>query len=218
MKTQTSLIIIALVGLAVALISGSIFAYNAIAAGNQTQYNNNGAYQNMMGGYGGMGGMMGSVPDTYGPTIPPASQSPNVTQNNVFPTTYAGLTALVAAAIFGASGLAYLIKYPRRQVTVPNPFDNNISPEPTISAVAPYDSVSKTLTEEERQVLNVLSAHNGKYLQKYIRSETGLSRLKTHRIIARLAGRGIVTAEKNGNTNEIVLSDWLRQSNPQTVT
>jgi len=57
----------------------------------------------------------------------------------------------------------------------------------------------------------VLKKHDGKYLQKYIRTETGLSRLKTHRVIARFAERGMVTLEKVGNTNEVRLMDWLKK-------
>ena len=72
-----------------------------------------------------------------------------------------------------------------------------------------YESVAKTLTEEERKVVEVLNSHQGKYLQKYIRNETGLSRLQTHRIIARLADRGIVSLEKIGNTNQVYLANWL---------
>jgi uncharacterized membrane protein len=53
--------------------------------------------------------------------------------------------------------------------------------------------------------------HQGKYLQKYIKAETGLNRLQTHRILARLADRGIVSLEKTGNTNEVKLADWLNQ-------
>jgi uncharacterized membrane protein len=77
---------------------------------------------------------------------------------------------------------------------------------------SPYESVSKTLTTEERRVLDVLVTHQRRYLQKYIRKEAGLSRLKTHRIIARFAERGIVTLKQSGNTNEVVLSDWLQRS------
>jgi uncharacterized membrane protein len=72
-----------------------------------------------------------------------------------------------------------------------------------------YDAIVKTLTDEERKVIQVLTAHDGKYLQKYIRKEAGLSRLKTHRIVARLAERGIVTLKKSGNTNEVLLANWL---------
>jgi uncharacterized membrane protein len=57
--------------------------------------------------------------------------------------------------------------------------------------------------------LNVLFSHNGKYLQKYVVKEAGLSRLKTHRIIARFAKRGIATVTEFGNTNEIAVSDWV---------
>jgi uncharacterized membrane protein len=69
----------------------------------------------------------------------------------------------------------------------------------------------KTLTDEERSVIQVLTVHDGKYLQKYIRKEAGLSRLKTHRILARLADRGIVSLKKTGNTNQVELSDWLQK-------
>ncbi len=69
----------------------------------------------------------------------------------------------------------------------------------------------KTMTPEEQKVLNVLRVHKGTYLQKYIGKEAGLNRLQTHRIIARFAQRGIVTAKPFGNTNEISLSDWISQ-------
>lgn len=82
---------------------------------------------------------------------------------------------------------------------------------------SPYELVSKTLTAEERKVLNILIAHQGKYLQKHIRREAGLSRLKTHRIIARFVERGIVTAKQSGNTNEIFLSDWLTDSKKENA-
>ncbi|MCP8320847.1 MAG: hypothetical protein H3Z52_07900 [archaeon] len=73
-----------------------------------------------------------------------------------------------------------------------------------------YDVVIKTLKPDERLVLEVLRKHDGKYLQKWIRKETGLTRLKTHRIIARLAERGIVTVKAYGNTNEVALSSWIK--------
>jgi uncharacterized membrane protein len=80
------------------------------------------------------------------------------------------------------------------------------------SQCAAFESVLKTLSVEERSVVEVLVVHDGKYLQKYIRNETGLSRLKTHRIVARLAERGIVSLEKTGNTNQVFLAEWLKQS------
>ena len=69
------------------------------------------------------------------------------------------------------------------------------------------------MTPEEQKVLNVLILHQGKYLQKYVVKEAGLSRLKTHRIVARFAQRGIVTIKEFGNTNELLLSDWVKIPN-----
>jgi uncharacterized membrane protein len=66
------------------------------------------------------------------------------------------------------------------------------------------------LKPDEKKVLEVLIANDGKYLQKYIRKEAGLSRLKVHRILSRLAERGMVSLKKSGNTNEVVLADWLK--------
>lgn len=69
--------------------------------------------------------------------------------------------------------------------------------------------VLRTLKPEERKVVVVLDAHGGTYLQKYITKEAGLSRLKTHRVIASLSERGILTAEKRGNTNAVSLVKWF---------
>jgi len=53
-------------------------------------------------------------------------------------------------------------------------------------------------------------------LQKDIRWKTGLSRVKTHRILFRLAKRGIVSAEKYYNTNKIVLASWLMKEKKES--
>ena len=97
----------------------------------------------------------------------------------------------------------------------------NVSP-PVVNSPIGSSSVSapnncevllKTMTPEEQKVMGVLINHKGKYLQKYVVKESGLSRLKTHRIVARFALRGIVTVKEFGNTNEIVLSDWVTNAN-----
>ena len=69
--------------------------------------------------------------------------------------------------------------------------------------------VLKTLKPEERSIVNALDAHGGTYLQKYITREAGLSRLKTHRVVAALSERGIVQVEKYGNTNQVKLAKWF---------
>ncbi len=80
------------------------------------------------------------------------------------------------------------------------------------AAVKNCEVLLKTMTPEEQKVLNVLISHQGKYLQKYVGKEAGLSRLKTHRVVTRFAQRGIVTVKEFGNTNEIALSDWVKAS------
>jgi len=77
--------------------------------------------------------------------------------------------------------------------------------EPALGAVL------RVLNDDEKKVLETLVAEGGTMLQKNIRWKTGLSRVKTHRILFRLAKRGIVSAEKHYNTNKIELADWLRK-------
>ena len=71
--------------------------------------------------------------------------------------------------------------------------------------------VLRSLKPEERIVVEVLDAHGGTYLQKYVTRESGLSRLKTHRVVAALSERGIVHVEKYENTNEVTLVEWFRE-------
>ncbi len=152
-----------------------------------------GASQN--GGYDGMGGMMGQNP----------TQTPTATSTWL---PYFGVlfAVIIAITIMGVIGTSYYLIYPQiRMGTSPaltNPSD------PANTSVA-YESVTKTLTDEELKVIQVLKTHQGKYLQKYIKNETGLSRLQTHRIMARLSERGIVSLEKTGNTNQVTLAAWL---------
>jgi len=97
------------------------------------------------------------------------------------------------------------VKAMERKLDLPTPGQK------TETTCTPLESIVKTLSDDERKVIDVLAAHEGKYLQKYIRNEVGLSRLQTHRVVARLAVRGIVTLEKTGNTNNVLLADWLKR-------
>jgi len=215
MKSQKTIILTALTIVAVALAVVSVFAFAyagtsaVVTYPNATTPGTNGYYPNgMMGGQwsGTMGGMMG---ENWGASSP--AQTQVTTQNTVFP--LLGFAALIGAAVMGTGGAIYYFTGPKIRIT--EPASKTIVDQTPQNTVAPIASVSKTLATEERKVLDVLIAHNGKYLQKYIRAETGLSRLKTHRIVARLAERGIVTLERSGNTNEVHLSSWL-QNKPYT--
>ena len=152
--------------------------------------------------HGGMGSMMG--------------QTGTATSSGLLP--YFGIlfAVLIGVTVMGIIGVGYYLLYPQIRVGtvgVIQATQNIAATQPAATGSTAYESVVKTLTEEERKVVEVLNSHQGKYLQKYIRSETGLSRLQTHRIIARLADRGIVSLEKTGNTNQVYLSSWLQQKN-----
>ena len=118
----------------------------------------------------------------------------------------ASIIILVGLVIVGIGGVVYFQLYPEIKA-----INRNTQSSPAAQSSQPLDSILKTLKEDEQKVLNVLMNHEGKYLQKYIRKEAGLSRLKTHRVLARLAERGIVTLEKTGNTNEVQVADWLKK-------
>ncbi len=221
MKTSKIIAVIVLAIVTASLAGVSIYAYafagnvgTATYQPNTATPGTNGYYQNgMMGGnWGGMmsgSGMMGGYPNGYSatPSTVPNSVTP---QNTILP--LLGLIALIGAVATGTGGLAYFLAVPKIRIAE-RAAGNIVESASPQNILAPYVSVSKTLTSEERKVFDVLVSHDGKYLQKYIRAETGLSRLKTHRIVSRLAERGIVTLEKSGNTNEVHLSSWLQNSN-----
>ncbi len=213
MKTNRKAILAVIVVLAVTLsvVSLTAFALGAMttAAASPTASGTNpynwmsgDQWGNMMGNM--MGGNYGSPSSTPTPVAAPA-------QNSILPVI--GIVTLIGATLAGAIGAVYFfIGQPKIVLTQPqiaiNPVSTVIN-TPSENMEAPIDTVSKTLTVDERKVVDVLTAHNGQYLQKYIRAETGLSRLKVHRIVTRLAERGIVTLEQSGNTNKVYLSSWL---------
>jgi len=210
MKNPRIVILTVLALAAVALATVSIFAYAYGGSAttntypNTTAYGANGYYPNeVMGGdwNGMMSGMMGG---NWGPSS--SVQTPTAAQNTILP--LVGFVALIGAATTGIGGVTYYLTGFKTGIAKRAP-KSTVENSPQ-SITTPYTSVSKTLTSEERKVLDILVSHKGKYLQKYLRAETGLSRLKIHRIVTRLAERGIVSLEKSGNTNEVHLSSWLQ--------
>jgi predicted transcriptional regulator len=151
--------------------------------------------------YSGMGGMMG--------------QPGTTTSSGLLPYFGVLFVVLKGVTIIGVVGVGYYLLYPQIRVGSVGVIQTTQNIAATQSAAnstngtTPYESIAKTLNEDECKILEALNSHHGKYLQKYIRNETGLSRLQTHRIIARLADRGIVSLEKIGNTNQVYLANWL---------
>lgn len=145
-----------------------------------------------------MSGMMGGMMGGTGASI----------QNSALPYFNVAFVVLIGVAILSVGGLAYFLIFPEIKTARKAASTEQVSAKNGATA---YEAIVKTLTDEERSVIQVLTVHDGKYLQKYIKTEAGLSRLKTHRILARLAERGIVSLKKTGNTNEVQLEDWLQE-------
>lgn len=192
---RVNLFLILLIASVAALIAATAIGFALFSSAQHNPYD----WMSQMWNYngGGVGGMMGH------------SQTQQTTAAIWLPIFGVLFAVLIAITITGLVGVSYYLVYPQIRVGALKPAVSLT--QPSGSTVSAYDSVSKTLTEDERKVIEVLKAHEGKYLQKYIKSETGLSRLRTHRIIARLAERGIVTLEKTGNTNQVYLANWLSQ-------
>lgn len=118
-----------------------------------------------------------------------------------------GLAGIAIVAVVGA---VYFFVFPEMKTEPQVNNNSDASKSPSNELSDSYSAVYKTLKADEKKVLEVLNTHDGKYLQKYIRQEAGLSRLKVHRILIRLAERGIVSLKMSGNTNEVTLADWLK--------
>jgi hypothetical protein len=196
------IVLIVSLGLLVVLLGVNLY----LSALNHS-YNNTWMSQMWQQTGGMMGGMMGG-----GMYQPPSTQTTAPSFLWAIPVT------LIGIILVGIAGVVYFFALPEIKTTPrigenPTAAVAKVAAKPSNGASSsPYESVLKTATEEERRVLGVLSSHEGKYLQKYIRKEAGLSRLKTHRILARLSERGIVTLTQSGNTNEVVFADWLKQT------
>lgn len=122
---------------------------------------------------------------------------------------WGGIVVLVALLGAGLVGLGYYLAYP--EIT-PAPLlqQPTQGPEPVRSSEMSWAVLMRTSKAEEKRVLEVLAAHDGSYLQKFVVKEAGLSKLKTHRIVSRLAERGVVSVERSGNTNQVSLAPWVR--------
>lgn len=117
---------------------------------------------------------------------------------------------LFVVTIAGLGGVAYYLAYPEISTA-------GVTPDPMRSAFGSpsgpkvdWSVLLRTSNPEEKKVLEVVASHDGKYLQKFIVKEAGLSRLKTHRIVSRFVERGILGVVKSGNTNEVSLAPWLK--------
>jgi uncharacterized membrane protein len=153
-------------------------------------------------GYGSMAGLMGQMM---------GNQLPQGSATAMPGYVWTSIATLLILVIVGVFGLVYYLAYPEIKVVAAQQTTAAISKPVPIGAKENWEAVLRTSKPEERKVLEVLAAHSGSHLQKLIVKESGLSRLQTHRIISRFVERGIATAVRSGNTNEISLTPWLKQ-------
>ncbi|GBC69056.1 hypothetical protein HRbin01_00747 [archaeon HR01] len=77
---------------------------------------------------------------------------------------------------------------------------------PAILYVSAKDvSLVAGLTAEEKAVVDFLTHNGGKVEQRTISKELGISRIKTHRLVASLKRRDVVEVERRGRTNLVKL-------------
>jgi len=72
-----------------------------------------------------------------------------------------------------------------------------------------FEGVMKVLREDERKVCMAIWKEGGTALQKDVRWITGLSKVKTHRVVTRLASRGVIMVKKEDRRNRLSLASWL---------
>jgi len=120
-----------------------------------------------------------------------------------------GLLVFVVPLVVALGVIVYMVAFPQiKQAKTATETPETVSQAPQSKQT--LDAVLKVLNEDERKVVETLaSAKEGSMLQKEIRWKTDLSRVKIHRVVARLAERGIVRVEKQDNTNRVTLSDWI---------
>ncbi len=75
--------------------------------------------------------------------------------------------------------------------------------------VKPYEYLVRDLTLEERKILDILVANDGKSPLEYLRRESGLTSIRTHRAVARLAAKGTILVGRSETNNEVQLAAWL---------
>jgi uncharacterized membrane protein len=126
--------------------------------------------------------------------------------NFVWPTILIASTAVIVVVI------AYVILFPSIKYSAETETKHEL--KSTTSDSDPMEIVMRVVKPDERAALDVLRNSAGVCLQKDITYKTGLSKLKTHRIVARLAERGIIQVRKIGKTNEITVPAWLQAGKP----
>ncbi|MFH1443047.1 MAG: hypothetical protein ABIG96_03350 [Candidatus Micrarchaeota archaeon] len=81
-----------------------------------------------------------------------------------------------------------------------------------LEAKAVAELVLRFMDKEEKQVIKELLRNNGKILQAEISRLDGMTRLKAHRIVAKLESMGIIDVQKSGKMRVVHLKEELKKS------
>jgi len=88
-------------------------------------------------------------------------------------------------------------------------------PNPDEGFTDSFEGVMKVLREDEKKVCMAIWEEGGTALQKDVRWTTGLSKVRTHRVVARLASRGVVLVSKEDRRNRLSLAPWICKNTPE---
>jgi len=128
-------------------------------------------------------------------------------QNGDWSLTNILLVALIILLVFA---LIYFVFFPRLENIV-----SSASIQIEVEEIREEENKSlevalRLMEPDEKRLVEALVEAGGSMLQKDISYKLEISRVKTHRTLVKLINRGIVTAEKQYNTNNITLAGWLQ--------
>ena len=94
----------------------------------------------------------------------------------------------------------YLIFFGKEERTLSKEETNN-----ALIKKEAYDEIMKTLTDEEKKVLEGIIEANGTIFQSALTDKTSFNKVKVTRILDKLEGRGIIERRRRGMTNVVIL-------------
>lgn len=85
------------------------------------------------------------------------------------------------------------------------------SPTDSKNIQSPDATFLKLLNSHEKKIIDALIDHRGEILQSEISRMQDMGKVKAHRYLQKLANMGIVSIQRHGNTNKIILSEDIKK-------
>ncbi|MHA2252950.1 MAG: helix-turn-helix transcriptional regulator [Candidatus Kariarchaeaceae archaeon] len=73
-----------------------------------------------------------------------------------------------------------------------------------------FNIITYISNDDEEKILHAIKARNNKAYQFELSQDTGLNRMKVHRVVRRLIERDILVVRKVGKNKLLRLSDWIQ--------